>query len=684
MNGIKEKIETLRTQINKYNYYYYNLDNPQISDYEFDILLKELEALEKEHPEFFDPSSPTQKIGGEITKTFKTAKHKYPMLSLGNTYNRDELYEFDNRIKKNIGDNFKYTCELKFDGAAIGITYINGRLSKAVTRGDGTQGDVVTANVKTIKSIPLIIEEENLPEELEVRGEIILSHKAFERINSERLELGDPLFANPRNAASGSLKLQNSAIVAKRNLDCFIYAIHSENLSFLGHYESLMQAKKWKFKVSEHTKLFNNIEEVFSYIDYWSANRNELPFDIDGIVIKVDEYSNQQELGFTSKFPRWAISYKFQAERGLTELEDVIYQVGRTGAVTPVAVLSPVSIAGTTVKRASLYNEDRINELDLHYGDNVYVEKGGEIIPKIVGVDIINRHPSAYKIEFITHCPECKTELIRNTGESLHYCPNTKNCPPQIQGKIEHFISRRAMNIETLGEGKIEALIQNKLITNIADLYYLSEDKLLGLEKTIIDEETGKSKTISFREKTVSNILNAIESSKEIPYERVLFGLGIRHLGETVAKKLSKHFRSIDDLRNASLEDLTNIHEIGERIAQSISDFFKDAENLEIIEKLKRAGIKMESLNISEANISNALSNLSFVVSGTFKKYSRDEIKHLIEQNGGKNISSISSKTSYVVAGDNMGPQKLQKANDLKVPIISEEDLEDLISKGIQ
>jgi DNA ligase (NAD+) len=684
MEGIKEKIENLRAQINNLNYQYYTLDNPQISDYEFDILLKELEALEIEHPEFFDPSSPTQKVGGEITKSFKTARHKYPMLSLGNTYNREELYEFDNRIKKNIGSDFKYTCELKFDGAAIGITYINGRYSRAVTRGDGTQGDVVTANVRTIKSIPLIIEDDNLPEEFEVRGEIILSHKAFEKINAERLELGDPLFANPRNAASGSLKLQNSAVVAKRNLDCFIYALHSENLSFSGHYESLMKAKQWKFKVSEHTKLLNNIEEVFNYIDYWSAKRNELPFDIDGIVIKVDEYHNQQELGFTSKFPRWAISYKFKAERGLTELEDVIFQVGRTGAITPVAVLSPVSIAGTTVKRASLYNEDRINELDLHFGDNVYVEKGGEIIPKIVGVEISNRHPSAYKINFITHCPQCKTELIRNTGESLHYCPNAKNCPPQIQGKIEHYISRRAMNIETLGEGKIEALIQNKLITNIADLYDLSEDKLLGLEKTIIDEETGKSKTISFREKTVSNILNAIESSKEIPYERVLFGIGIRHLGETVAKKLSKHFRSIDELKNASLEDLTNIHEIGERIAQSISDYFKDADNLEIIEKLKKAGIKLEALDSSEEALGSALNGLSFVVSGTFKKYSRDEIKNLIEQNGGKNISSISSKTSYVVAGDNMGPQKLQKANDLKVPIISEEDLEDLISKGIQ
>ncbi|MBS4013748.1 MAG: NAD-dependent DNA ligase LigA [Bacteroidetes bacterium] len=677
---INERINKLRQEINFHNYQYYTLDNPLISDYEFDMLLKELEKLEIENPEFADPNSPTQKVGGEITKNFETSKHKFPMMSLGNTYSREELSDFDIRIKKSIGENFKYTCELKFDGAAIGITYTNGKFSKAVTRGDGIQGDVVTANVKTIKSLPLIIEDENIPKEFELRGEIILSHKSFNKINKERAENGEALFANPRNAASGSLKLQNSSLAAKRNLDCYIYALHSEELKFQGHYESLMQAKKWRFKVSEYTKLCNNIDEVFEYIEYWNKKRSELPFDIDGIVIKVDEYEHQETLGFTAKFPRWAISYKFQAERGKTILEDVLFQVGRTGAITPVAVLSPVQIAGTIVRRASLYNSDKINELDLHFGDYVFVEKGGEIIPKIVDVDISSRHPAAYKIIYIDHCPECNTELIRNEGEAIHYCPNSKTCPPQVQGRIEHFISRRAMNIETLGEGRIEVIINNNLVKDIADLYDLKYEQMLGLEKTVIDEETGKSKSISFREKTVSNILTAIESSKSIPYERVLFALGIRHLGETVAKKLSKHFKSINDLRNASFEELVSIHEIGERIAQSIIDYFKNEDNQNLIKRLEQSGIQLEAKEESAEVKGNALNDLSFVVSGVFSKYSRDEIKQIIENNGGKNVSSMSAKTSYLVAGENMGPQKRQKAEELGIPIISEEDLDNMIN----
>ncbi len=680
-NTAKEKIFELREKINKHNYYYYTLDSPKISDFEFDTLLKELESLEKEFPEFADPMSPTQKVGGDIIKSFDTVEHKYPMLSLGNTYSREEIIEFDNRIKKNIGNDFNYTCELKFDGVAIGIIYRNGRYFKAVTRGDGFKGDDVTSNVKTIKSIPLVIDDDKVPDEFEVRGEIILNHKTFEKINKERFANNEALFANPRNAASGSLKLQNSASVSKRNLDCFIYALLMEDSPFDGHFESLMQAKKWRFKVSEHTRLCKDINEVLEYISYWNENRKSLAFDIDGIVIKVNEFQLQEELGFTAKSPRWAISYKYETERGTTKLENVLFQVGRTGAVTPVAVLQPVQIAGTIVKRASLYNEDKINELDLHLGDTVFVEKGGEIIPKIVGVDISKRDENAERVKYIQYCPECKTKLIRKPEEAIHFCPNIKNCPPQIQGSIEHFIGRKAMNIETLGEGRIEVLIKNGLISNVADLYDLKYDTVIGLEKTIIDTETAKTKTISFREKTVNNMLQAIESSKQAPFEKLLFGLGIRFLGETGAKILAKHFKNMYSLKNASFEDLINVNEIGSRIAQSVIDYFQDNDNIKIIDRLEDAGLKMQVDSTANEEIqSQALKDLTFVVSGVFNKYSRDEIKSLIENNGGKNVSSISSKTNYVVAGENMGPQKKQKAEKHNVAIISEEDLENMIN----
>lgn len=675
---VKEKIAKLRETINRYNYYYYNLDNPQISDYEFDMLLKELEKLENENPEFFDSMSPTQKVGGDIIKSFNTIPHKYPMLSLGNTYSREEIIEFDNRIKKNIGEDYSYSCELKFDGVAISISYVNGRYDKAITRGDGYKGDEVTANVKTIKSIPLVINGEDVPEEFLVRGEIILNHKSFEKINKDREVNNEALFANPRNAASGSLKLQNSATVAKRSLDCFVYSLLTEDKRFSSHYESLMQAKKWRFKVSEHIRLCKNIEEVLDFIESWNENRKNLAFDIDGVVIKVNEYKHQEQLGYTAKSPRWAISYKFETERALTRLEDVLFQVGRTGAITPVAVLKPVLIAGTTVKRASLYNEDKINELQLHYDDYVYVEKGGEIIPKIVDVEVSKRSDNAKRIEYITHCPECNTILVRKPGEAVHFCPNDKLCPPQIQGRIEHFISRKAMNIETLGGGRIEVLIKNNLINNVADLYDLQYEQLIGLEKTISDLATGKTKTISFREKTVNNIINAIESSKDMPFEKVLFAIGIRYLGETGAKILALHFKNIDNIINASFEDLIAVNEIGERIAQSVINYFNNAENIKIINKLKSAGLKMEVEN-NNNNVSQALKDLSFVVSGVFEKYSREELKQLIEINGGKNVGSISGKTDYVVAGNNMGPQKKHKADDLGIPVIDENMLEDLI-----
>lgn len=679
---IKEKIERLTRKLNEHNYNYYVLDDPQISDYEFDMLLKELEGLEKQYPEFALAESPTQRVGGQITKKFESVAHKYPMLSLGNTYSKEELEDFDKRIKKLVGGDFSYVCELKYDGVAIGLTYTNGKLVRALTRGDGVTGDDVTNNVKTIGSVPLVIYDDELPQEFEARGEIIMPHKSFMELNQQKQDAAEPLFANPRNAASGSLKLQDSSLVAKRNLDCFIHGILGDNLPLQSHYENIQQARKWGFKVSDYTRKCSDIIEVMEFIEEIERIRPDLAYDIDGIVVKVDQYNIQEKLGFTSKFPRWAISYKYKAEQGITTLQDVHYQVGRTGAVTPVAVLNPVWVSGSSVKRASLYNEDKISELDLHYNDTVFVEKGGEIIPKIVFVDKSKRANDARPVHFASQCPRCNTSLERKEGEALHYCPNTDHCPPQIQGKIEHFISRRAMNIEGLGEGRIEVLINNNLIRKAADLYKLTYNDLFGLEKVITDEETGKQKKISFREKTVNNILSAIENSKKIPFERVLFALGIRFLGETGAKKVARTLKSIDTIKNSSYEELIAIPEIGDRIAGSIAEFFSDPHNQQDIQSLQEAGLQF---SIRKTEKDQPVSDLplqgkSIVVSGVFANYSRNQVKEIIEQKGGTNVSSLSSKTSFLLAGENMGPEKRKKAESLGIPIISEEDFEKMIS----
>ncbi|MEE4176246.1 MAG: NAD-dependent DNA ligase LigA [Bacteroides sp.] len=676
----RERVSELTSLLNDHNYRYYVQAQPSISDYEYDMLMEELIKLETSFPELIDPNSPSQRVGGAVTKKFPVVRHKYPMMSLGNTYSKEELKEFDNRIRKIINDEFEYVCELKFDGVAIGITYQNGILLRAVTRGDGIQGDEVTTNIKTIRSLPLTIAKEGIPAEFEVRGEVFLPHKSFLKLNKEKEINEEEPFANPRNAAAGSLKMQNSALVSKRGLDCFIYGLFSDKLVFSTHFESLQVLKDWGFKISEFIKKCKNLEEVFLFIETMEQLRPELPFDIDGVVIKVNDYRQQEQLGYTAKSPRWAIAYKFKAERVATRLLDVIYQVGRTGAVTPVAVLKPVTVAGTTVKRASLYNADRMAELDLHKLDEVYVEKGGDIIPKIVGVNEAVRPANAHKIEFATHCPECGTKLERMEGEAIHYCPNSEHCPPQLLGKIEHFISRRAMDVETLGQGRIEILMSYNLVRNVADLFDLKYDQLLGLEKTITDPLTQKTKKISFREKTVGNILSAIENSKKVPFERVLFALGIRLLGETMARKLARHFGNIDNLMNASFEELNAVNEVGEKMAHSILDYFRDPEHVEIIERLKKAGLQFST----EKNPTQAKGNLeenTLVVSGVFSNYSRDEIKALIEKHGGKVTGSVSSKTNYLVAGENMGPEKRKKAEELGVKIISEDELEDLINQ---
>ncbi|MFP4288763.1 MAG: NAD-dependent DNA ligase LigA [Bacteroidales bacterium] len=676
----KEKIDQLTRALHEHNHRYYVLDNPLISDYDYDMLLKELEKLEKDFPAYAHPDSPTRRVGGEVTKKFKTVRHKYPMMSLSNTYSIEEIMEFDQRIRKTISEPFSYACELKFDGVAIGLTYIKGRLTQAVTRGNGIEGDDVTNNVKTIRSIPLRIYDDNLPDEFEVRGEIIMPHKSFEKLNENKKSNKETPFANPRNAASGSLKLQDSSLVAKRNLDCFIYAIHGKQIPHLTHFENMLKLKEWGFKVSEFNQECKSKEQIASFIEQIGKQRTILPYDIDGIVIKVNQYNVQEKLGFTSKFPRWAISYKYKAEQGITQLLDVHYQVGRTGAVTPVAVLNPVWVAGTIVKRASLYNQDKMKELDLHFQDTVFVEKGGEIIPKIVDVDKSLRAEQAQPADFISHCPECGTPLQRKPGEALHFCPNNEFCPPQLQGRIEHFISRRAMNIEGLGEGRIEVLIRNNLIRHYADLYKLKYDDLLGLEKVIIDEITGKQKKISFREKTVNNILAAIETSKSVPFERVLFALGIRYLGETTAKILARHFQSLTNLENSSFEQLMEVPEIGERIAGSVVDFFQNEKNQQKIDELRKAGLKTEIEKQETSPGDMPLEGKNIVVSGVFQRYSRNRIKEIIEQKGGKNVSSLSSKTHYLLAGEKMGPEKKKKAEMLNIPIISEEDFEQMIA----
>jgi len=672
----EQKIQELTEKINQHNYNYYVLDAPTISDYEFDMLLYELQDLEKQYPELVLPFSPSQRVGGEISKSFQQVTHKYPMLSLGNTYSEEEIRDFDNRIRKILGETIEYVCELKFDGVSISLIYHNGILTQAITRGDGIQGDDITTNVKTIHSIPLKLSGNDYPSDFEIRGEIFMPTKSFLKINNEREETGDQLFANPRNATSGTLKLQDSKEVAKRNLDSYMYYLPDKNLPFKYHYESLVKAKEWGFKISNYIARCKTIDDIFSFINQWDNGRQELPFDIDGVVIKVNSFQQQEELGYTAKSPRWAIAYKFKAERALTRLLSISYQVGRTGSITPVANLEPVQLAGTVVKRASLHNADIIANLDVRIGDMVYVEKGGEIIPKIVGVNLKQRDINARPIEYITNCPECGTPLIRNESEANHYCPNETKCPPQIKGKLEHFISRKAMNIDSLGEGKIEILYDNGLVYNVADLFDLTYEKLLGLEK-VFESSSEKNKKISFKDKTVTNILNGIEASKKTPFHQVLYALGIRYVGETVAKKLASHYKNIDSLLNASYDELIKVDEIGDKIAKSLNDWFSIPNNIEIINRLKQHGIRMESTETKQK--SSKLEGKIFVVSGVFTNFSRDEIKKMIEENGGKNSSSISSKTTFLIAGNEMGPAKLQKAKELNIQIISENDFLNLL-----
>lgn len=659
MDQIKHQIDTLREELNKHNYDYYVLSAPTISDFEFDKKLKELTDLETQHPEYFDPNSPSQRVGSDINKSFKQVPHKYPMLSLGNTYTEAEITDFYNRVKKALNDDFDIVCELKYDGTSISLTYINGQLTQAVTRGDGVQGDDVTANVRTIRSIPLRLHGTDYPAEFEIRGEILMPWSVFDQINKERAEQEEALFANPRNAGSGTLKQQDPKIVASRKLDSFLYYLLGEDLPTDGHYENLMKAKEWGFKISDATKKCKTLDEIFAYIHYWDKERKNLPVATDGIVLKVNSLTQQKNLGFTSKFPRWAIAFKFHAEQAVTTLESVSYQVGRTGAVTPVANLRPVKLSGTTVKRASLYNEDYINSLDLHINDQVYVEKGGEIIPKITGVDVAQRNIFDAKVEFIKDCPECGTPLVKDEGEAIYYCPNDVSCPPQIKGRIEHFLTRKAMNIAG-GTETVEHLYNAGYIRNIADLYTLKWQDVSRLER--------------WAEKSAKNLIDSIHASVSVPYERVLFALGIRYVGETVAKKLALAFPDIDLLQAATIEDLTQVDEIGDRIAQSIVKYFSNPNNLEVINKLRTFGLQFELSESIIAQRTEKLKGLSIVISGTFEKYSRDEYKSMIEQNGGKNSGSISSKTSYVLAGDNMGPAKLEKAKSLGIPIINEDD----------
>jgi DNA ligase (NAD+) len=656
----------LRNELEEHNYKYYVLAQPVISDFDFDMKLKDLEKLETEFPEFTDPNSPTQRVGNDSSSDFEQVEHKYAMLSLSNAYSEGEITDFDTRIKKIINTDFEYACELKFDGSSISLTYENGRLIRAVTRGDGVKGDDVTNNVRTIKSIPLQLRGNDFPPEFEIRGEIVMPFNVFSELNAELELAGEQLLANPRNTAAGTLKMKNSKVVALRKLDAYFYYILGNNLPFDGHYESLQKAKEWGFKISDATKLCKNLSEIFDFINKWDTERFNLPVATDGVVIKVNSKNLQENLGFTAKSPRWAIAYKFKAESVSTILKSVSYQVGRTGAVTPVANLEPVQIAGTVVKRASLHNADIIENLDLHLNDTVFVEKGGEIIPKITGVDITKRHPMFQKVEFIKNCPECGNLLIRTEGEAAFYCPNEDGCPPQIKGKIEHFVSRKAMDIDGIGQETVELLFNEGLAKNTADLYLLQKPQLEALER--------------MAEKSAQRILDGLEASKNVPFERVLFALGIRFVGETVAKTLVKKLHTIDNIQSAKKEELTEIDEIGERIAESVVDWFSKEEHIQLIEKLKEHGLQFQ---ISEDKISNQtdkLSGLSIIISGTFEKYSRDELKQMIEQNGGKNIGSISKKTSYLLAGDNMGPSKLEKANKLNIPIISENDFLKMLS----
>lgn len=655
----KERILALRKQLNEHNYKYYVLNEPDITDFEFDTLMRQLQQLEAQHPELADPNSPTQRVGSDLNQEFKQVAHRYPMLSLANTYSQEEVRDWYQSVQRGLqGEPFEVCCEMKYDGLSISLTYVDGQLVRGVTRGDGIHGDDVTANVKTIRCIPLVLPGTGYPHEFEIRGEILMPWKVFERLNAEREAAEEPLFANPRNAASGTLKSQNSRLVASRQLDSYLYYLLGDTLPTDGHYENLQEAARWGFKISQGMKKVKTLEEIFAYIDYWDTERKNLPVATDGIVLKVNSLRQQQRLGYTAKSPRWAIAYKFKAERALTRLDEVTYQVGRTGAITPVANMQPVQLAGTTVRRATLNNEDFIRSLDLHIADYVYVEKGGEIIPKIVGVEVDKRPADAKPVTFITHCPECGAPLVRYPGEAAHYCPNDAACPPQIKGRIEHFIARRAMNIDSLGPETVDEYFRRGLIHNIADLYDIK----------VTDICAGGNK-----QRSALKIVKAIEASKQVPFERVVFALGIRFVGETSARLIARRLGNIDALMNASLSTLMQIDGVGEVIANSILSYFRNPTNREIVERLRACGLQMSIVSDEAAPASNVLEGKSIVISGVFQHHSRDEYKALIERHGGKNVGSISGKTSFILAGENMGPSKLEKAEKLGVAIVDED-----------
>lgn len=659
MTDERQRILQLRKELHEHNYKYYVLNQPEISDQEFDFMMKELQELEVRHEDMFDPNSPTQRVGSDINQEFTQVTHKYPMLSLANTYSQEEVADFYNSVKKGLnGEDFEICCELKYDGLSISLTYEDGKLVRGVTRGDGVHGDDVTANVKTIRSIPLVLKDGDWPKEFEIRGEILMPWNVFERLNQEREAAEEPLFANPRNAASGTLKSQNSALVASRNLDAYLYYLLGDELPGDGHYENLEKAREWGFKISEGMRKVKTLQEIYDFIDYWDTERKKLPVATDGIVLKVNSLRQQRALGYTAKNPRWAIAYKFKAERACTRLNEVTFQVGRTGAVTPVANMEPVQLAGTTVRRATLNNEDFIRSLDLHIGDYVYVEKGGEIIPKIVGVDIEQRPIIAQPVTFITHCPECGAKLVRYEGEAAYYCPNDAGCPPQIKGRIEHFISRKAMNIDSIGPETVDDFYRHGLVRNVADLYDIEVQQING---------------DGSRQKSAEKIVNGIEASKQVPFERVVFALGIRFVGETTARLLARHFKTIDDLAAASLQDLLEVEGVGEVIAKSVMTYFRNPVTMQIVERLRGYGLQMALSEEQMSSATDKLAGKSIVISGVFAHHSRDEYKQMIEQNGGKNVGSISGKTSFILAGENMGPAKLQKAEKLGIQIVDEE-----------
>ncbi|MBS5876144.1 MAG: NAD-dependent DNA ligase LigA [Prevotella sp.] len=659
MTDERQRILQLRKELHEHNYKYYVLNQPEISDQEFDFMMKELQELEARHEDMFDPNSPTQRVGSDINQEFTQVTHKYPMLSLANTYSQEEVADFYNSVKKGLnGEDFEICCELKYDGLSISLTYEDGKLVRGVTRGDGVHGDDVTANVKTIRSIPLVLKDGDWPKEFEIRGEILMPWNVFERLNQEREAAEEPLFANPRNAASGTLKSQNSALVASRNLDAYLYYLLGDELPGDGHYENLEKAREWGFKISEGMRKVKTLQEIYDFIDYWDTERKNLPVATDGIVLKVNSLRQQRALGYTAKNPRWAIAYKFKAERACTRLNEVTFQVGRTGAVTPVANMEPVQLAGTTVRRATLNNEDFIRSLDLHIGDYVYVEKGGEIIPKIVGVDIEQRPIIAQPVRFIANCPECGAKLVRYEGEAAYYCPNDAGCPPQIKGRIEHFISRKAMNIDSIGPETVDDFYRHGLVRNVADLYDIEVQQING---------DGN------RQKSAEKIVNGIEASKQVPFERVVFALGIRFVGETTARLLARHFKTIDALAAASLQDLLEVEGVGEVIAKSVMTYFRNPVTMQIVERLRGYGLQMALSEEQMSSATDKLAGKSIVISGVFAHHSRDEYKQIIEQNGGKNVGSISGKTSFILAGENMGPAKLQKAEKLGIQIVDEE-----------